>query len=1325
MALTLDQLLELRSNPNVRAALDVISKAEGTATHGYATAFGGGRLDTLADHPRQFHEFTETTGRRNRTSAAGRYQFLSRTWDSLAARYGFQDFGEVNQDVGAIALLEENGALPSILAGDVAGGLEKAGGTWASLPSSPYAQPRRSNEFLAAAVAEATGQPTVPTQVPEATIPPSEFGTLLGFDTTSDPLIAQRASILDESMLPPTGGQLLDIMSGPTSRPEDVSGDALRREAARAAELSWLDTLGAAAQETAISGIWRALGRPSFAPDPDFNVESWMEENKELLQQRGAPEFFAHARSLAETAWMKERWDDQQQREYILSNSSTLGSFTAFTVTTAIDPTSWAAGIGGMAMAARIAKGTMGRAVIGGAAGNVAYDAARAAFGADMSSEELFASAAFGAGLGGLLGGFGPSAGQQARATSALQRAAALRQARLREVANELGPGATPAEVLRETKKREFEQEVEPVRRLLQALPEDERILPSGLDGDVTVEAARASIRQEIGLDAPRFSMEGITSSAQEASWINLTIDASMRFVRRHGAEINEDRLRSLFPAGAIRDNMQSFASTLLRDGSPVSKMLAARLLENPTGAFRGRTAAIQKSVLENVFLGDVKPVFEAEFTTWRAAQGRRNPTQYFKDMEAFKLEVYRYIEHQRQGIRPTAGGQLGPAPSVRRAAQALEQAHERMRVAMVEARVAGAENLMRSTARGYTPWRVSHAKWTSLSPGQQRAYAQLLAEQAESVAGLSPEAALTWANVWINNQIIARANSNQPVHLMPGGNQLDRMEAALREANIPDAQREEIMRQWGNAGPRQTRGRMARDLFAKKETGRRLPDGSIETISLMDIMDTDPLAGVIQAARTSSGQVSLAQYGLAGNREIEVMRKAMRASGATQQALDAFDGAMAELLGRPIGDRMPVAAQVLTGLTALRSLGGVVWAQAQEVGNQITALGVMGFLRGVPGLGRAWREAGAIARGEMKVSDSPFLAGMERYTGHIGQEGYRNNGPWGVFGGLEAPTGPAETPYLLRIVRMGQHIQSVMTGFRRLHAAQMRHTAEQAGNLGLEYLAGTVTSAARQRALRDMGITPSLEARMRAELPRIVRFGDDGKVMEYTPQNAIDAYAVQEYHQAIVRGTNQIIQGTFAGEVGHWAHKPWLQVATQFRSYSITSLEKQFIRGWKTHGAAITGFYALAAGALVTAPIYMARVMSGAALLDRDAKEDYLETRLNPAAFARGILTYTAQTGFLADVADVTGTLVGGNFTGAVGNFLGLEEVNPRTGGGRDFVSTVVPSVATVNDTVRALQRIADPTKEGFSLSPAATVIPFGRAPQFLPLFEALLKND
>ena len=149
---TRQQLEQALQHPNVRKFLDLISYTEGTQGNGYRTAFGGGRLSSLNDHPRYLKSFRQTDGKMNKTSAAGRYQFLKGTWDNVARQYGLKDFSPHSQDLGAVALLFGRGAIPALLKGDYQTAIRKTGAEWASLPSSNYKQNKRSwdnvNKFL-------------------------------------------------------------------------------------------------------------------------------------------------------------------------------------------------------------------------------------------------------------------------------------------------------------------------------------------------------------------------------------------------------------------------------------------------------------------------------------------------------------------------------------------------------------------------------------------------------------------------------------------------------------------------------------------------------------------------------------------------------------------------------------------------------------------------------------------------------------------------------------------------------------------------------------------------------------------------------------------------------------------------------------------------------------------------------------------------------------------------------------------------------------------------------------------------------------------------
>jgi len=131
----------LAGNPRVRAMLDTIAFAEGAD---YDVMFTGKRFDSTKgwQHPRAVQKSPGYA-----SDAAGRYQFLSTTWDEVAGQLGLKDFSPRSQDIAALRLMERRGVdLGALAAGDpTADTFAKLAPEWASLPTkagkSAYGQP--------------------------------------------------------------------------------------------------------------------------------------------------------------------------------------------------------------------------------------------------------------------------------------------------------------------------------------------------------------------------------------------------------------------------------------------------------------------------------------------------------------------------------------------------------------------------------------------------------------------------------------------------------------------------------------------------------------------------------------------------------------------------------------------------------------------------------------------------------------------------------------------------------------------------------------------------------------------------------------------------------------------------------------------------------------------------------------------------------------------------------------------------------------------------------------------------------------------------------
>lgn len=126
---------------NVQKFLDFIGKAEGAD---YNTIVGGGKFDNYSQHP-------NVVGLRTAegpSTAAGKYQILNSTYKDVAPSLGINDFSPDSQDRIALELIKRAGALGDVQSGNYQAAVKKLGNTWASLPSSPYSQPKRSTSWV-------------------------------------------------------------------------------------------------------------------------------------------------------------------------------------------------------------------------------------------------------------------------------------------------------------------------------------------------------------------------------------------------------------------------------------------------------------------------------------------------------------------------------------------------------------------------------------------------------------------------------------------------------------------------------------------------------------------------------------------------------------------------------------------------------------------------------------------------------------------------------------------------------------------------------------------------------------------------------------------------------------------------------------------------------------------------------------------------------------------------------------------------------------------------------------------------------------------------
>lgn len=211
-----------------KAMLDSIAFAEGTSKYqndGYNTMFTGKQFSGFKDHPRKLQ-----TGGGYTSDAAGRYQFLSTTWDPLAKKLGLEDFSPTSQDKAAIELSRQYDVTQELLQKE---GMSMKvssllGRQWASFPGKTIGlgQPTQKLKEIQNVYQKSLGSPQQLSQIPtpaQTSSPTTTKSTKQPAQTQPSPTQAQitptgtqQNTQVNQSLTPERRGQTVIISQNPS-----------------------------------------------------------------------------------------------------------------------------------------------------------------------------------------------------------------------------------------------------------------------------------------------------------------------------------------------------------------------------------------------------------------------------------------------------------------------------------------------------------------------------------------------------------------------------------------------------------------------------------------------------------------------------------------------------------------------------------------------------------------------------------------------------------------------------------------------------------------------------------------------------------------------------------------------------------------------------------------------------------------------------------------------------------------------------------------------------------------------------------------------------
>ena len=736
--------------------------------------------------------------------------------------------------------------------------------------------------------------------------------------------------------------------------------------------------------------------------------------------------------------------------------------------------------------------------------------------------------------------------------------------------------------------------------------------------------------------------------------------------------------------------NVASTGLLMLKSPSPLVRMIASELLEDASGVAgkRQATAAISKYMTERFMLGNALNDVQNAYSFWKKGKpgGLRDDLVGGQNWAAFNKEIAAEIEARRLAKAP-----VSQDANVRAAVDSVEASYQRIANAQRRAGTLGADGLP-ETSQGYMPHRMSPKAVINMTNEQGRILHDALVDQFITIEGWDASFSDMLASKYMQ-RVRDRASGDYGSNI-GGGNpsSASLVEEALRGMDLPEDTIKQHMDKFNKGGASFTKGRIELDLNKVYQT-------EAGDFKLLDIFETNQLELLRSQAGRASGEVALTKWGVRGKPGLKLLRDAMQYGEDGKRAgvkeKEAFDQMAAEFLNEPFGTQSGKFMERAMAANTLVRLGGIVFNQIAESLNGIVHVGVARTAASVAGIPRLSSEIRALARGE-KV-DNPFLTSIEHTGGaEFGTDAYKVVMPFDSPDHAYPTYGQDTLTLTDRLLRGGGHLQSKLSGWRLVHSAQQRGMAEQI----VKKMARYVNEGKDDVALRDFGITPEVQAALKADLHNVTKFDAAGNPQGFDVTKITDPAIREQVIQAVWRGTSQIIQGTYIGERGKWAHDGWLKLMTQFRTFSITSMEKQWGRQRNNRGAS-AAFGLLIGSMSMAVPIYMARVYANS--VGRPDQDAYIEERLQPQNLARATLNYVAMAGMAGDLIDLTSSVLPDE--------LGVKPTGGRSGVESDFVGNyVLPASSLVNDIWKYAQ-------SPLEVDDAAKIMPMSRLPYLVPL--------
>lgn len=766
--------------------------------------------------------------------------------------------------------------------------------------------------------------------------------------------------------------------------------------------------------------------------------------------------------------------------------------------------------------------------------------------------------------------------------------------------------------------------------------------------------------------------------------------------------QVDPERLKSM--AKTALYDIRTPGLIMAASENNIMRWVSGTLVEVTTGASGTKaTAALAKHSLKIEFMQDVMQQVDANYQLWSNAKAGGLSKATVNNFTTFSLrqEFMRDLSLYRNSVyygRPDPDVH----PTIKAAAEALDESYAR---SLGTARNDRLPNFDIPIKPGYMSHKLNANVVTAMTVDEQRALRDVFKQQFMQLNGMDEQFAQ-----YVGDRYLAHARSEaagtQPI---PGNifqpEALGWVIDALRKEGVPEDRLLQLSKAIPNARIKQSKSRLEVDLST--------PVGDKQ---LVDFFVQDQNELVRNYSDMMAGQIALHRWGVPGEDGLNMIKEAMNYGGKTTKAeRKAFDQVSSELLGKPYGEvTAPFWEGVMT-MNAAANLGLTVFPQAAEGIKMALGMGIANTIRHIPTFAQMIREVRALARGE-KV-DNPIIGTIELPggSGPLGLEDYHLVTKYDSQSSVELAGG--EVGPILRATRViGKHL-GTLNLTRIVSAAQRRTVAAQTTSQVLRAAANSGTNVgAANITLARMGFDQDFLDRLAPHIEESTVFNSDGWVKSFDIRK-LPLELREEMALKVLRGTRQVIQGEFIGERAGYRYTTMGKIMSQFRSYGLLSMEKQYAADRAAFGALRTWGMAIAMSGMAM-PLYITRTYLQAMGRDEEAREEYLDQAFSPLGLAKGLLNYVAWAGMASELMDGLSSAV--STVDRMAGGAGLNEAllgTARGSTGGSAVDALFPGAAWVSSVGKT---VANPSTYG-----TLKVMPYNGLPYLQAVVNASRDTD